>query len=81
MALAQEDKDFIAAVIVQTVNGKIDKIDKKLDGHIEQSTQFMADMKPLKDALATAQNLNRFFKWLGIPSIVAFVSWLIFIRG
>ena len=73
----------ITTTIKLVVNGKIDRITEKLDNHMdsaqshwEKSNSFMTEMVPLQDALHTVQSLNKFIKWLGIPSLLAFITYL-----
>lgn len=62
------------------VNGKIDTIDKKLGDYIKKDESwkvtveaFMTSMTPVRDGLHTVQSLNKFFKWLGLPALGAFL--------
>jgi hypothetical protein len=78
----KELKEELASTIRIQVNGKIDKINEKLDNHMqsasehwERSTSFMQEMLPFRDALITVRNMNKFMKWLGIPSLVALVTY------
>lgn len=74
--LIQEVTDTVRVV----VNGKIDRIDKKLDEYIDGDMHwkttvdsYMTEMMPLKDGVHAIQTLNRFVKWLGLPALGALV--------
>lgn len=83
-----EDKQDIIDAVAKTVrivvNGKIDKINDKLDQHMESSNlhwqktvSHMDEMAPLLDALRLVQSLQKFFKWIGLPLTVIIVPlWL-----
>ena len=73
-----------AEAIERTVNGKIRVIGEKLDNHIvasrehwQKSTKFMEELQPVREGLSTLQVLNKFFKWIGLPSIAVIVYWVL----
>lgn len=73
-----------AEAIERTVNGKIRVIGEKLDNHIvasrehwEKSTKFMEELQPVREGLSTLQMLNKFFKWVGLPSVAVIVYWIL----
>lgn len=70
--------------IVLTVNGKIDKIDAKLDTHNEQHAEDMKEVRahmekaaPVIEAYSTVGNLGAFIKWFGGVVTAAGVVWLL----
>lgn len=52
--MTEEDKEiikgFIKETIKEVVNGKIDRLDKKIDTHNAKHEQDMADIKPYMQA-------------------------------
>lgn len=80
----QELKDAITATIQEKVNGKIDRIDKKIDEYIVGDLEwkkgvdtFITELTPVKDGLHVAQSLNKFFKWLGLPALGALLFYFL----
>lgn len=49
--------------IERVVNGKIRRIDEKLDAYIIQDEQWKKTVQPVIDAYATAENAGRFVQW------------------
>ena len=62
-------REDIRAVIQEKVNGKIDKIDKKLDDYIKDSNEWRERAQP---AIDMGTNLKGFGKVLGV--IVGFMA-------
>lgn len=82
MTKEQHEKlvEEVTKTVRVVVNGKIDTIDKKLDAYIVSDVSwkntveaFMQGMTPVKDGLHTVQSINKFFKWLGLPALGAFL--------
>lgn len=57
MALSKQDKKEIVEIIVETVNGKIDKLAEKFEIHEEK-------MEPIFEVYKTTNNVARFMRWL-----------------
>jgi len=55
------------------VNGNIKRVEDKLDGHINT-------MQPVADFIATLNNLIRFCKWAGIPTVALLAGLVAFIK-
>jgi hypothetical protein len=89
-AVSKAVEDTVPPTVERFVNGKIDKIDKrietlagKFDDHVveyregkEITHKFMEEMLPIREGVHTMQGLIKFLRWIGIPSFVAFISWL-----
>lgn len=82
-AQLQELKDHVATTIQEKVNGKIDRIDTKIDEYIkgdlkwkETVDTFVTEMAPVKDGVHALQLVNKFVKWLGFPAIGAILVYL-----
>lgn len=80
----QELKDAITATIQEKVNGKIDRMNTKLDVYItddmrwkETVETYMTDMRPVKEGLFAIQSINKFLKWFGLPALGAIVAYWI----
>lgn len=69
MALSVKDKEELVGVIKLTVNGKIDKLNEKLDKHIE-------NMEPVIDGLHWIESTRKFVLWVGAPigAVLAFFA-------
>lgn len=79
-----EIKDAITITIQEKVNGKIDRMNTKLDVYIsddmrwkESVDTYMTDMRPVKDGVHAIQTMNRFVKWLGLPALGAMMAYWI----
>ena len=57
MALSKQDKKEIIEIIVKTVNGKIDKLDAKLDAHLTEISTFI-------DGWRGAKVIGNTIKWI-----------------
>lgn len=80
----QELKDAITITIQEKVNGKIDRMNTKLDVYISDDMRwkdgvdiYMTEMRPVKDGVHAIQTMNRFVKWLGLPALGALVAYWI----
>lgn len=80
----EEIKEAITITIQEKVNGKIDRMNTKLDVYISDDMrwktgveEYMTDMRPLKDGVQMIQTMNRFVKWLGLPAIGALLYYWI----
>jgi len=69
--------------ILEGQNAVLATITKSLSEHMDasqahwiKSNLFMEELLPVRDALLTIRNVNKFIKWLGIPSLVAFITWM-----
>ena len=72
MALSTKDKEEIVTIIKTTVNGKIDRLDQKLEAHLIK-------MDPVIDGLAWLSSSRQFVLWVGgiaasVASIIAAIN-------
>ena len=56
-------REGTAETIERVVNGKIKRIDEKLDKYIVQDTEWKLTIQPVIDAYATAENAGKFVQW------------------
>ncbi|RJQ33893.1 hypothetical protein C4568_03770 [Candidatus Parcubacteria bacterium] len=83
--MTPEDREAIVAVIKETVNGKIDRLNDKMDRHNEIHEQDMKEVrahieetKPIIVAYQGGRVLGELIKWLaGVGAAVLLVwSWV-----
>lgn len=72
MALSKQDKQEIKELIVSVVNGKIDRLDAKLQTHLDE-------MEPIAEGWRTVQAGRKFVIWIAAPlaaigSVIAFLN-------
>jgi hypothetical protein len=65
MALSKLDREEIKDIIKITVNGKIDKIDAKLDKHIETHGEAAAELRTVVEAVRWIGSTRKFVLWIG----------------
>ena len=63
MALSTEDRKEIVDIITLTVNGKIDRLDRKF-------TEHQDEMAPIVEGWKTVKNGRNFIVWIGAPLAV-----------
>lgn len=72
MSLSKENEEAIALIIQQTVNGKIKRIEDKLDGHILRTEEIASDIKPVLEAIVWIDSTRKFLLYIGgIVGVVA----------
>jgi hypothetical protein len=79
-----ELKSFLNEVIQEKVNGKIDKINETFQVYIDDDMRWkktvdtaLGELLPVREGLIMAQTLNKFLKWIGLPTIGALLFyWL-----
>lgn len=72
MALSKKDTEEIVLIIKTTVNGKIDKMDQKLEEHCSEHMAFIEKLDPVIDGLQWLNTTRRFVLWAG--GIVASIA-------
>jgi len=63
MALSPEDRQEIADIVKETVNGKIDRLSESFSEHKEE-------MEPIVKGWRTVNNGRNFIVWVGAPLAV-----------
>jgi hypothetical protein len=81
MALSKLDREEIKGIIKLTVNGKIDRIDEKLDAHIETHSKIANELEIVVDAVKWISTTRKFVLWVGgffgsVGTIVALFKFL-----
>ena len=78
--MSPDDRQAIIEVIEKTVNGKIDRIEKKIDTHNTKHEEDMVEVrehikevKPILNAYNGGKTLGDFFKWFAGVG----VAWLL----
>lgn len=80
----QEILDAVTATIKTVVNGKIDRMDAKMDLHIEATALFrnevtsfhdevtlkLTSLDPVIEGMSTIKNGRSFLVWIGVPLAV-----------
>lgn len=76
--MTPEDREAIIAVIKQTVNGKIDRIESKIDLHnarheedMQEVKAHIEEVKPILDAYNGSKVLGNLIKWLASVGVAA----------
>jgi len=72
-------REHIQLTIKETVNGKIDRMDEKLDAHIKVHEAHLIEVKPILDAYQGGKVLGDLVKWiagLGL-AVLAIKGWFI----
>lgn len=65
-----EDKDLQKVIVAlqdtieKTVNGKIKRLDEKLDAYIKLDTDWKLTVQPVIDAYDTANRAGDFIQWI-----------------
>lgn len=84
--MTPKDREAIIAVIKQTVNGKIDRIEEKIDLHnsehkedMEEVKAHIKEVKPILDAYNGGKVLGNLVKWLASVGVAAAIlySWVL----
>lgn len=58
-------KNSVETSVKETVNGKINRLDEKLDNYIAADTKWKEEkVEPLIDAHRTIKNVANFLKWI-----------------
>lgn len=77
-------KKSLQETIITTVNGKIDRIEKKIDTHNEKHEEdmlevreHMANAAPVIEAYNAVGNVGAFIKWVGGVATAISVLWLL----
>ena len=77
----------VPPTVERVVNGKINKVQKTIDDHIAWEEEnhlkmqsFMEALMPVKEGVQTIQTINKFLKWVGIPSLIAALYWFFDVR-
>lgn len=77
MALSVEDREEITNIVKTTVNGKIDKMNDKLDVHIEQHNSVVDEIRVVIEAVQWINSTRKFMIWGG-GIVAALVSYFAF---
>ena len=73
MSLSVEDREEITSIIKTTVNGKIDRMNDKLDVHIEQHNSVVDEIRVVIEAVQWLNSTRKFMIWGG-GMVAALVS-------
>ena len=65
MSLSKENEEAIALIIQQTVNGKIKRVEDKLDTHMVNHAEFTEVLKPLAEAVVWVDSTRKFLLYAG----------------
>jgi hypothetical protein len=64
MALSKEDRDEIVGTIRLVVNGNINRVEAKLDGHIQQHSELVEKLEPVIGAAQWVKVTKKLFAYL-----------------
>ena len=76
--MTPEDREEIIDVIRHTVNGKIDKLDAKLQVHMDKHDEQWDQVRPVVEGFQGAKVVGNSFKWLGGIALTAAALFALF---